>query len=364
MTSEPEPSLGPAPQPVLTVAAVARRLGVAPSTLRTWDRRYGLGPSAHTAGSHRRYGPGDLHRLSVMRGLTLEGVPPAEAAQIALGPPPAPAPTGASTSTAGPASTAPPAPPLRPRPAPPEQGRGSAVWITAEPLLGAPRAGPPPEALAAVRAGGGRVLSLPDASPRLRGMARAAMALDTLELTRLLRDAIAGHGVVEAWQAMIAPILQGLGERWRVTGEAVDVEHAFSEAVLGALREVAGAPFRPRNVVPVVLACAGGDQHSLPLHVLAAALAQEEIGCRMLGAGLPSAALVAAVRRTGPAVVFVYARMPVTDAAVLRDLPRQRPAPRVLAGGPGWGDVAVPAPATRVESLAEAVVAVLGASRR
>ncbi len=41
----------PAPEaPALTVAAVARRLGVAPATLRTWDRRYGLGPSEHTPG--------------------------------------------------------------------------------------------------------------------------------------------------------------------------------------------------------------------------------------------------------------------------------------------------------------------------
>ena len=77
-----------APSPMLTVAAVARRLGVAPSTLRTWDRRYDLGPSAHTAGSHRRYGPEDLARLVVMRRLTLEGVPPAEAARIALAAPP------------------------------------------------------------------------------------------------------------------------------------------------------------------------------------------------------------------------------------------------------------------------------------
>src|SRR3954464_5750585 len=85
MTPEPEPSTGAAAQqPVLTVAAVARRLGGAPSTLRTWDRRYGLGPSAHTAGAHRRYSRADVARLMVMRRLTLEGVSPPDAAKIAL----------------------------------------------------------------------------------------------------------------------------------------------------------------------------------------------------------------------------------------------------------------------------------------
>ena len=70
--------------PSLTVAAVARRLGVAPATLRTWDRRYGLGPSEHLAGSHRRYSSTDVSRLLVMRRLTLEGVAPSEAARTAL----------------------------------------------------------------------------------------------------------------------------------------------------------------------------------------------------------------------------------------------------------------------------------------
>ena len=32
----------------LTTGEVARRLGVAPTTVRTWDRHYGLGPDAHT----------------------------------------------------------------------------------------------------------------------------------------------------------------------------------------------------------------------------------------------------------------------------------------------------------------------------
>ena len=67
----------------LSVAAVARRLGVAPATLRTWDRRYGLGPSAHESGQHRRYSPADLARLTVMRRLITSGVSPADAAQQA-----------------------------------------------------------------------------------------------------------------------------------------------------------------------------------------------------------------------------------------------------------------------------------------
>ncbi|MBX9247007.1 MerR family transcriptional regulator, partial [Actinotalea ferrariae] len=78
--TEPGTTTGPS----LTVAAVARRLGVAPATLRTWDRRYGLGPSEHMAGSHRRYSSSDVSRLLVMRRLTLEGVAPSEAARAAL----------------------------------------------------------------------------------------------------------------------------------------------------------------------------------------------------------------------------------------------------------------------------------------
>ena len=63
---------------------MARRLGVAPATLRTWDRRYGVGPTQHAAGAHRRYTPADVARLERMRQLTLEGVTPAEAARVAL----------------------------------------------------------------------------------------------------------------------------------------------------------------------------------------------------------------------------------------------------------------------------------------
>jgi hypothetical protein len=72
------------PEPCLSVAAVDRRLGVAPATLRTWDRRYGVGPTRHSAGEHRRYAPADVARPEALRRLVPAGVPPSDAARLAV----------------------------------------------------------------------------------------------------------------------------------------------------------------------------------------------------------------------------------------------------------------------------------------
>lgn len=68
----------------LSVAMVAAKLGVATSTLRTWERRYGLGPSARTTGSHRRYTALDVARLAHMRELVSRGYSACDAAQKVL----------------------------------------------------------------------------------------------------------------------------------------------------------------------------------------------------------------------------------------------------------------------------------------
>ncbi|MEV0474761.1 MerR family transcriptional regulator, partial [Streptomyces prunicolor] len=67
----------------LTTGALARRLGVAPTTLRSWERRYGIGPAVRAEGRHRRWTPRDVALLEEMCRLTSSGVPPAEAAKAA-----------------------------------------------------------------------------------------------------------------------------------------------------------------------------------------------------------------------------------------------------------------------------------------
>jgi transposase-like protein len=292
----------PAPSAPLTVAAVARRLGVAPATLRTWDRRYGIGPSEHASGSRRRYTPQDVARLDEMRRLTRAGVTAADAARAALG---------------------------GPMPSP---GRGR-------------RAG-------GTRRGGGRVLRLPDADERARGLASAAMALDAAAASAAVRAALADVGVVPTWDDLVVPVLTAIGERWEATRRGVDVEHLLSECVIGALAAV-GRQGRPTGR-PVLLASAPEEMHALPLHALAAALAERGVASRLLGARVPADALAAAYRRVGPPALFVWSQSPDTGRpALLEDLPRVRPRPALVVGGSGW-PAELPAGVVRAETLSDA----------
>jgi hypothetical protein len=111
---------------------------------------------------------------------------------------------------------------------------------------------------------------------------------------------------------------------------------------------------------PVLLACADGEAHSLPLHALRAALAERGVAARMLGAALPPAALAAAVRRTGPAALVLYAHQPEhAVVGLLAAVPALRPPTAVLAGGAGWPVDALPERVTYVHDLGEAVHLVL-----
>jgi MerR family transcriptional regulator, light-induced transcriptional regulator len=322
----PGPSTSPngRREPALTVAVVARRLGVAPPTLRTWDRRYGLGPTEHTAGSHRRYTAADLARLEVMRRLTLQGVAPAEAARVAL-----------------------------------DEETGGADPAASGPSPVAPSGGPVPE----VRRGtGGRIVPLAAATPAARGLARAAMALDAHAAYEIVRSNVDRRGVVWTWDSLLVPVLTGIGQRWEATGQGVDVEHLLSDSVIRALNTATVRLRDPVNARPVLLASAEDEQHSLPLHALAAALAERRITTRVLGPRVPRDALAAAVQRTGPAAVFVWAHLRATgDPSQLAGLPGMRPAPRVVVGGPGWWRSALPSDARVALDLPDAVGVLISA---
>jgi MerR family transcriptional regulator, light-induced transcriptional regulator len=305
--------------PGLPVTAVARRLGVAPATLRTWDRRYGLGPSGHQAGTHRRYTVDDLARLLEMRRLTLEGVTPGEAARSAL-------------SGVAPVQSS---------------DNGSAA------------SGGPPEPQTQLISRPGRSLA-----DEVRGLYRAARALDGPAVGQAVRDHLELSGLQATWERLLVPVLVAAGRRWELTGRGVEVEHLLSEAILGAFRSRSRQLPEPTSGQPVLLACAETELHALPLHAVAAGLRERGVATRFLGSQVPRDALSSAVRRSGPLAVFVYAHLLLADGLEqLRAMPSVRPSPLIVVGGPGWPQD-LPAGVRRVNGLGEAVEALAAPARQ
>ncbi|MFG1791388.1 MerR family transcriptional regulator [Nocardia sp. NPDC049149] len=71
-----------------TVRAVAERLGIPTATLRSWNRRYDIGPPQDRPGKHRLYTAADIALLERMLTLINEGASPAGAAAAVRGPAP------------------------------------------------------------------------------------------------------------------------------------------------------------------------------------------------------------------------------------------------------------------------------------
>lgn len=261
---------------LLTVSAVARRIGIAPATLRTWDRRYGLGPSQHEVGNHRKYSPLDLAKLMVMRRLIISGVSASDAAETAKS----------------------------------FEGLVETVASTHE---------------------------IYDAVELVSILHRSAKKLDMVFLESELRIYLSKNGVISTWSNVIAPLLFLVGKDWEDTGKGVDVEHLLTETLIRILREPLNTKMKPVNASPVLLASIGEELHCLALHALAAALAERRIESHFLGARTPFDAISAMVKRTAPPAVFLWAQLPKNaDPVFFRELPAVRPSPRIVIGGPGW----------------------------
>lgn len=278
----------------LTVAAVARRIGIAPATLRTWDRRYGLGPTVHVAGSHRRYSVADVARIDLMRKLMLNGALPSEAARTALSQDLAPV----AVAT--------------------EITNSSLHLVTDE-------------------TGTDNVISLDSPKVVIRSLNRAVSALDAIGCDQIISQAIESHGVIWTWEKVLIPVLIAIGETWEQTGEGVEQEHLLAESIMSQFRKVLDKVTEPENARPVLLACAPHELHTIPMYAIAAGLAEQNITSRILGARLPAQALGNAAKKIGPSAILVWSQTKGTaDCSIWEAVEPMRPAPVLMCAGPGW----------------------------
>jgi MerR family transcriptional regulator, light-induced transcriptional regulator len=201
-----------------------------------------------------------------------------------------------------------------------------------------------------------RELAIPGACAAVRELAAAAMALDTHLIVEIIRVAVACDGVIAAWDDLLIPLIAGISEQQRRSGSLIDVEHVLAAAACEVLAEASAALSRPLRHPPVLLSCAEEEQHTMSVHVLAAALAEEGVATRMLGARVPRRALAEAIWRSHPAVVFLWSQIAATadpaPLAALRDHPSR---PRIFIGGPGWDGDRIPEAVQFLPSLPVAV---------
>lgn len=272
------------------VGAVAERVGVATPTLRTWERRYGIGPSQRTGGGHRRYTETDIRRVQLMNRIVSSGVSAQSAARVAL-------------SLDG--------------------GGLVAALASDDPLYNAP----------------GHVIATPDES--ITRIVGAGSSLDVVGLTSVLSDAVRDWGVLGAWVNVLAPALREVAEGVESGVLGVESQRIVLERLEVELRSVART-YAPRYVGarPLVLASVDAEAESLAVLALEAALAGKGVAVFSLGFEVTKEAVAGLLGRISPSAVYLWASVDVDSAREVVDavLKADRAAP-VLLGGTGWDAV-------------------------
>ncbi len=309
----------PAAMPELSwpVGAVSDRLGIAAPTLRSWDRRHGVGPTHRTGGNHRRYSEADINRVMLMARLTAQGVPAQASADVIASMDDTAVQRQLTASDADPDET-------RGESQGPDEGRSDGDGERDDTRAERRQA----------RRGTGPGVA---ASTIVESIVSAAHQLDGPTLANLYRQTLRQREVGDAWTHVFAPSLRRIGDLWEGGRFGVESEHLASELLQSELRSVVRANRLRLAGPPVLLAGADDEHHHLPLVALEAELARHAVASLFFGPRMPTPALVEAMRRTTPPAVFLWASIsrrrhePFWSALDAVDWPMT-----VIVGGPGW----------------------------
>ncbi|WP_433505472.1 MerR family transcriptional regulator [Pseudonocardia halophobica] len=336
----------------LPISSAARQLGIDPETLRSWQRRYGLGASSRSAGGHRRYTGADLARLRHARDLIAAGLSTAEAARVVL------ASNQASFALELPS----------------ESSRPSSGEPAHRDVGLSPDAHPGPTVTAGLMGAAEQPHTPPP--PDVALFTEAALSLDGALLASLLAAHLDRNGSYRTWEALLRPAFRAVDSCDADRAQRIAAEHLLSHLTSAALLTRA-APRTPgplsdtarptrrsqAHLGRVVLACTPTEQHSLPLLALSATLADDGIPTLMLGARTP----VTVLRRLAntpytqeqQVIVLFALRAGAANPALLAP---GRNGLTWIAAGPGWDPRPVPVEvrwANGLAATAEAVSAAL-----
>jgi len=268
------------------IGTLARLTGLSPAVLRAWERRYALLEPMRGPGGQRLYTDDDYRVLTRIRALIESGRSIGEVARI-----------GRDRLLAG---------------------------------VEAPEASDQ----AAAESARGQAGRLQDR------LVRAALALDSREVSGTLDDAFAMLPAERVVADVIEPVAEAVGRLWESGRCSVASEHLISDQFLHRIHRLLDAAQPSDEAAPhVVAACFPDEQHQLGLAILAWQLARRGLRVTYLGVGLPLDDLMQACRAAHPwAMVLSVTRGSVFDVhhgALVERLSDELAGLPVFIGGQG-----------------------------
>ena len=256
----------------LRIGELARRVGVTPALLRTWEKRYGLLSPARSPGGLRLYSERDEAVLRRMQEQLRVGLSTAEAARVA------------------------------------KRADGESQHSR-------------PDSSIAI---GGIAADL-----------RAALdGMDDAAAHAVLDRLFAAYGLETAIHAVLLPYLRELGERW-ADGEATVVEEHFaSNLIRGRLHAFTRGWDNGRGPA-ALLACPSGELHDLPLLCCGIVLRGRGWRITYLGADTPIGAIAVTARAAPPTIVVLAAVTPERFSVAAEEIRFLALNVRVALGGAG-----------------------------
>lgn len=243
-------------EPKYRVKAVARLTGLAPATLRAWEKRYGIPSPARTETRYRLYSDTDVDQIRWMRARTEEGIPPHRAAELAAE-----------------------------RYAQPAPAEGAAF--------------PPAAGVADPEAAGG---TPKDFGTRIKA---GFLAFDENRVRALVREAAGFLPPPQIMREIILPAVAAIGRDWELGRVTIAQEHFASQYARSFADRLLDV-YPQRNGLPaLVLACAPGELHELGLLTLAVELRSRSVPIIYLGPDVPVRDVLETVESTGAAGAVV-----------------------------------------------------------
>jgi MerR family transcriptional regulator, light-induced transcriptional regulator len=232
--------------PMFTASEVESRTGVPATTLRQWERRYGLPNPQRANSGYRLYSQSDIGCIEFMRNQIGDGVPASRAAQLYV------LAKGGNS------------------PAVQSNPRGASINLVSR-------------------------------------LIDATLAGDNGRADRVLSEAHASLSVEDVLLGVIQPTLVEIGEKWHRGEINVAHEHQASNFLRGKLHGLLELAGNSKHGPAIIVACAPGEWHEIGSLMLAIFLRRAGFRTHYLGANTPVEDLVRFAREVKAEALMISA---------------------------------------------------------